>query len=149
MISENLLKWILKLLYIQRVLHQSIRRNNSQIKALLRAQVLGVRNTPPPSPIFTPHIHLGASLKFRIQNFKPLVLKAKFLSLKVDVFLVSLEIAVTRSTCGNKYPDEKCQRLETKWKFCRVHRLWMSKNCKETCGLCPIQRDEATTGSKY
>uniref|UniRef100_K1PN08 Metalloendopeptidase n=1 Tax=Magallana gigas TaxID=29159 RepID=K1PN08_MAGGI len=56
------------------------------------------------------------------------------------------EIAVTRSTCGNKYPDEKCQRLETKWKFCRVHRLWMSKNCKETCGLCPIQRDEATTG---
>ncbi|XP_056004354.1 zinc metalloproteinase nas-38-like [Ostrea edulis] len=46
------------------------------------------------------------------------------------------------STCRNSYPTEKCQRLEQRWKYCTLYRIWMSIHCKDTCGLCPVQRDE-------
>ncbi|XP_061171818.1 zinc metalloproteinase nas-15-like [Saccostrea echinata] len=45
-------------------------------------------------------------------------------------------------SCRNDYSTAKCQTFETKWKFCRLHRTWMMKHCKQTCGLCPVQREE-------
>ncbi|XP_078311499.1 uncharacterized protein LOC111101524 isoform X2 [Crassostrea virginica] len=59
----------------------------------------------------------------------------------VDKKIVTRARAVT-GNCGNDYSDEKCQTFDQKWKFCRIHKTWMSKHCKQTCGLCPEQRDE-------